>query len=445
MWCYIKNENVDNFLNQYSQLEKYWNYLVLLQTKDACFLPRLFIKKFKSEYLIEYNGKTKAEYESISFKFNGELRNAQKKAAKVVEKLYKSNGFVNGILKLPPGTGKTVLTIYLANILGLKTCIVIDSDSLFKQWIREIMNFTDVTEHDVGVIKQKLFVTENKMFTVAMSGTLTSKLKRDLNKAFHDVNDSKFGLVVFDEVHATSSTAVYSRASLLFRTKNVLGLSATPFHYAEQEILMKNTIGEIIYESKDYEMTPEYRLIHYNSNLKKEMYVINKFTDYIQKKGFYNKIIIKSDKYVQLIKKCVQEAYNDGHNVIIVCMTHNQVKLISEHLNIIGIEHRRYYGQEKEIDKENDRVLVVTYSFCGKGFNMERLSALVLATSLSGKKSLIQVVGRILRSGEGKKKPIVYDFADMGFPMLTVPEVKRKKKIIAQEFPSCKIKEINNH
>ena len=165
----------------------------------------------------------------------------------------------------------------------------------------------------------------------------------------------------------------------------------------------------------------------------------------ILKKGFYNKIIIKSNKYLQLIKECVQEAYNDGHNVIIVCMTHNQVKLISEHLNIIGIKHRRYYGQEKEIDKENDRVLVVTYSFCGKGFNMESLSALVLATSLSGKKSLIQVVGRILRSGEGKKKPIVYDFADMGFPMLTVPEVKRKKKIIAQEFPSCKIKEINNH
>ena len=443
MWCYIKHENVDSFLNQYGQLEKYWDYLVLLKTRDACFLPRLFVKKFKSDYLVEYAGKTKTEYESIDFEFQGKLRDAQKKAVEVVKNIYEKNGFVNGILKLPPGTGKTVLTIYLASMLGLKTCIVIDSDSLFKQWIREIMKFADITEDDIGIIKQKLFVTENKFFTVAMSGTLTSKLKRDLNKAFQDVNNSKFGLVVFDEVHATSSTAVYSRASLLFRTKNVLGLSATPFHYAEQEILMKNTIGDIIYESKDYEMTPEYRLIYYNSNLKKEMYVINKFSEYIQKKSFYNKSIIKSDKYLKIIKDCVKEAYNAGHNVIVVCFTKKQVKLISEHLDIMGINHRRYYGDEKEIDKDNDRVLVVTYSFAGKGFNMESLSALVFATSLSGKKSLIQVVGRILRSGENKLKPIVYDLADMGFPMLTVPEVKRKKKIIAQEFPSCKIKEIN--
>src|SRR6056297_3859720 len=304
MWCYVKNEDVESFLDQYPNLQNYWDCLVLMKTKDVCFLPRLFIKNYPSDYLVEYEGQTKAIYDKIDFKFNGKLREAQKSAVKMVEKIYKKEGFVNGILKLPPGTGKTVLTIYLASLLGLKTCIVIDSDSLFKQWIREIMKFADITEDDIGIIKQKLFVTENKFFTVAMSGTLTSKLKRDLNKAFQDVNNSKFGLVVFDEVHATSSTAVYSRASLLFRTKNVLGLSATPFHYAEQEILMKNTIGEIIYESKDYEMTPEYRLIHYDSNLKKEMYVINKFSEYIQKKSFYNKSIIKSDKYLKIIKDC---------------------------------------------------------------------------------------------------------------------------------------------
>src|SRR6056297_2977421 len=181
--------------------------------------------------------------------------------------MYEKNGFINGIIKLPPGTGKTVLTIYLASVLKLKTCIVLDKDSLFKQWIKEIIQFSGSNEDNIGIIKQKLFVTKDKLFTIAMSGTLTSKLKRDINKGFKEINNAKFGLVVYDEVHSTSASEIYSKVSLLFRTKNVIGLSATPFHYAEAKILMENTIGKVIYESNDYEMTPKYNIIHYNSGL----------------------------------------------------------------------------------------------------------------------------------------------------------------------------------
>lgn len=441
MWCYINNDNEDKFLTQYPQLEQYWHNLVLLRTKNAAFLPRLFYKNYPSEFLIEYHGKTNANFQEINFEFLSTLRSAQKKAAKSVLDIYDQYGFVNGIVKLPPGTGKTVLTIYLASQLGLKTCIVLNNDSLFKQWIKEIVKFSGCTEDDIGIIKQKLFVTENKKFTVAMSATLTSKLKRDLNKAFHEVNNSEFGLVVYDEVHNTSASEVYSKASLLFRTQNILGLSATPFHYAESEILMKNTIGPIIHESNEYEMTPEYNMIHFDSGLKKHQYVMNKFNDYIKKKSYYNKVITSSPTYIEIIKKIVQKLYSLDRKIMIICMTKKQVKLISEHLNTLGIEHRRYYGEEKEINKETDNVLVATYAFSGTGFDMKRLDALVLAASLSGKKSLIQVVGRILRSNQGKQTPVVYDLIDKCFPMLSIPEYKRKKNIINSEFPNCKIKE----
>lgn len=443
MWCYLNQDNESAFLQQYPKLEQYWNNLVLLRTRDAVFLPRLFHNKYPSEYLVQYEGKTEAKVENIDFEFQGDLRPLQKKAIKTVYNLYEQNGYVNGIIKLPPGTGKTVLTVYIASLLGLKTCIVLNNDNLFRQWIKEIMKFSNCTEDDIGIIRQKMFVTEEKMFTIAMSATLTSKLKRDLNKAFHDINDSGFGLVVYDEVHSTSATEVYSKSSLLFRTKNILGLSATPFHYAESEILMKNTIGDIIYESNEYEMTPEYNIIHYHSGLQKYQFAMNKIPDYIKKKALYNKILLNSEVYLNLIKRIVKKLYSMNRKIIIICMTKKQVKLISEHLDIMGIDHRRYYGDEKELDKETDNVLVATYAFSGTGFDMKRLDALVLATPLSGKKSIIQVVGRILRSNDGKKKPIVYDVADKCFPMLTIPELKRKKSIISNEFPNCKIKEID--
>jgi superfamily II DNA or RNA helicase len=232
---------------------------------------------------------------------------------------------------------------------------------------------------------------------------------------------------------------------MFFRTPNILGLSATPFHYGVQEILMKNTIGNIIVESNNYELTPEYKMIYYNSQLQKYTFVINQLNDYIKQKSYYNKILLNSPIYLPLIIKLVKKAHFDGHKIIIVCMTIKQVKLISENLDLEGFTNRQYTGQQTEIDKENDNILVCTYSYIGKGFDMSRLSCLILGCSLSGKKSLIQVVGRILRAGnEDKLKPIVYDLIDTCFPLLTVPEVKRKKAIISSEFPNCKLEEIKN-
>jgi superfamily II DNA or RNA helicase len=444
VWCYINLENIDKYLQQYPKFQNIWEELIILKIKDACFLPRLFYYNYPSEYLVQYFGKNKIEHSKINIKFNTELRPAQKVAASTIINIFNKQNFVNGIIKLPPGTGKTVLTVFLASQLGLKTCIILDNTSLLKQWIEAFIKFSNLTEEDIGLIKQKFFIT-NKPVTIAMAQTLGSKIKNKFNETIKLIDESKFGLVVYDEVHSTSATDLYSKTNVFFRTPNILGLSATPFHYGTQEILMNNTIGNIIVESNKYELTPEYKMIYYNSQLQKYTFVMNKMNDYIKQKAYYNKILLKSDLYLPLIVKLVQKAYHDGHKIIIVCMTIKQVQLISENLELEGLKVRQYTGKQTEIDKENDDIIAATYSFIGKGFDMSRLSCLILACSLSGKKSLIQVVGRILRAGgENKLKPIVYDLIDTCFPLLSVPEIKRKKAIISSEFPNCKLEEIKN-
>lgn len=443
MWCYLESKNIDSFKSQYPIFQDTLNDYIILQIKDACFLPRLFYYNYPSEYLIQYFGKKQIPLGRIENEFYGDLRPAQKSAASTIKKIFETQGFVNGILKLPPGAGKTVLTVYIACMLKLKTCIIIDSTSLLKQWIEAIIKFANLTENDIGLIKGKIFVT-NKPFTIAMTQSLSSKIKRDFNKTVKIMDESQFGLVVYDEVHTTSSTSVYSKVNILFRTPNVLGLSATPFHQGMSKILMENTIGKLIFESNEYEMTPEYKMIFYNSKLQKYSYVMNTLlTDYIQRKGYYNKILVNSDVYITLVVKLAGILRNKGHNVFIVCMNKKQVEIISENLEIKGLENRRYTGDETEIDKENDNIIVSTYAFTGKGFDMSRLGGLILACPLSGKKSVIQVVGRVLRSYQGKIQPIVYDLVDLCFPMFSLPEVKRKQSIIANEFPNCKIETIN--
>jgi superfamily II DNA or RNA helicase len=148
----------------------------------------------------------------------------------------------------------------------------------------------------------------------------------------------------------------------------------------------------------------------------------------------YNKIIIESDIYLSLISKYTKNLLENGHRTIIICFTKKQVNLISQKLTEYGVENRRYYGDEREINKSEDNVLVVTYSFAGKGFDFKELSALIYATPLAGKKSIIQTCGRILRSYIGKKEPIVVDLIDMAFPFMSLKEVKSKTKIVREEF-----------
>lgn len=455
MWTYITRDNLPNFLNQYPHLTEFLSQLSLYETKDAIMIPRLMNKTHPSQFLVPYQGKKELNIEPININFKGDLRPLQAAAASIVLKTFKTQGNVNGILKLFPGAGKTVLSVYLASMLGMKTCIIVDNNELMKQWIESFLNFTDLTIDDIGIIRGKTFLVDRPV-TIAMTQSLLSKLKTDFNKAFVDIDDARFGLIVYDEVHATSSSEKFAKVSVLFRTQNILGLSATPFQSGIAEILMNNTIGKMLYETKDYDLTPEYYLVYYDSELahrpsgwksKKTgddisiSQRLQRTPDFIRKRAIYNSKLVESGTYLDTIVKYTKNLLNNDYVIFITCMTKKQVTVISDRLTQAGIDHRRFYGDENEIDKDNDKVVVATYAYSGKGFDMVRLSALILATPLSGKKSLIQVVGRILRSKDGKKKPIVIDLVDKGFSLMFIPEVKRKVGIIKNEFPNAKIYE----
>lgn len=439
MWTYLKENDLQNFLNENPELSEYIESICLLKTKNELFLPRLMYKNYNSKYLHYHEGKKDINPEGVKFKFNGELRDKQKPITGEVLERFHNENCINGIIKLPPGFGKTVLSIYLAYKIGLKTCIIVDNSDLMKQWIKEIIKFTNLTEDDIGIIKQKLFVTD-KPITIAMSQSLLSKLRNNFHKTFHSFDDSKFGLIIYDEVHRTSASQEFAKVSVIIRSKNIIGLSATPFQTGVAEVLMKNTIGPVIYESAEYDKTPTYYLYYYKSGLNQKYKYINRINDFIKQRGAYNRILPKSENYLNTVVYFTRKLKEKGYIISVLCMTKDQINTISEALSNNGIDHRRYYGDEREIDKENDQVLVMTYKFAGTGFDMKSLSAMILACPLSGKKSLIQSIGRILRNDDGKNDPVVIDLIDKSFSFIFTKEIKRKISILKNEFGGNNIK-----
>jgi len=443
MWTYVLKDHLEDYLYKYPQLANIFSDINLYEDETKIFLPRLFYKSFPNGLEL-FESKPAAKFEPTFFKFNGKLRPQQVPVINSLLENYNKNGFINGIVKAPPALGKTVLSIYIAAKLGVKTIIIVDNDSLLKQWVGSFKEFTDLKENEIGIIKQKFFAVDVPV-TIALVQTLLSKIKQDLPKNFAIIDKARFGLVIYDEVHATSSAPKYAKASLLFRTQNILGLSATPFQTGAAEILMKNTIGNVIYETKIYDLKPEYILNYYDSGLtSKYSGALARIIDYLKRKAYYNSIIVKSEKYFDIIIELVMKRISQGHVIMILCFTKQQVKMISEKLTNLGIENRKYYGDEKEdVDKVNVKVLVVTYAFAGKGFDFKQLSSLILATNLAGRKSLIQVIGRILRNCDNKLAPIVDDLIDLAFPSIFLPDVRTKKNVIKEEF-DCIIREVKN-
>lgn len=356
MWSVIDKKDFNKFIDKYHELAEDANLYKLFETDKKVFLPRFFYKTYPSKFISVYD--PEPYIEKINLTFNGEPRENQKPLIHTILSIYERDSKVNGIIKCFCGFGKTACSIYLATKIGVKTLFVVDKDSLFKQWIQEIAKFTGIGPEDIGIIKGTNFIVEDKPFVVTTVQTLVSKIKREPKEMYERMKAAGFGLVFFDECHNTSASEKYSKASILMSAPSIIGLSATPFKPGAQDILMKNVIGEILYDEAGYKSIPEISFHLYKSGLEKYSKRMG-FLDFIGAKAFYNKVITSSEKYMNLISKFVKEDMKDNHKTIIICWTKKQLEDISARLTQDGIEHRQFYGGQRKFSHK-DRVLVVT-------------------------------------------------------------------------------------
>ena len=458
MWSVIPVDKYDDFIHQYSELEPFASNLILHHSKrhNLYILPRLFYKNYPHPFLKVWSSKDttlRPLYDpSKPIEFKLKLKQSQHEIVQRLDHIYNINGHINGIIHARPGTGKTILSIYLAIKYNKRPLFVVDNTKLKNQWIKEILFCTNATEDQIGIIQgSKLEINTSKPFTIAMVQTLMSKAKSDPLGYFKKFCKGGYDFVVYDECHKTTAGEQYSKASLFLNTENVLGLSATPFPSSLQEILLYNTIGPVIVRHGKYDLVPKVVFVKYKSGLKQ----------YIDKKAYktlcymlysnrtfgvskYNSHIIESPIYLKLIYQLVKILLQNKHRIIIIVSTIKQVDAISNTLTNYGIENVKFYSKQQKIDQENDKVLVATYKFASHGFDYDALSSAILALPLFGKTSLIQCIGRILRSSDKPKpSPIVFDLVDLDFRELSSPSIlKIKENILRKEFKDCKFERL---
>ncbi|MEM4385241.1 MAG: DEAD/DEAH box helicase family protein [Candidatus Anstonellales archaeon] len=434
MWTLINSSDFNAYINENPRLKEYEDYIKLYTTKKGkIILPRLIYKNHPSSRLTTINGNGKERASNLNFK--GELTDEQKEIVDKIIHRYNRDGWISGIIHGKPGIGKTVLSIYIASKLNKIALIVVDNKKLAEQWIDEIKKFTDCDDNDIGKLIAYKDLPKNKKIYIALVQTLLSRLKRNANSIYNDISSLGIGLVVYDECHKTTTGIQYARVSILFDTKNFIGLSATPYVSGINRVLLENTIGNILVTNKKYDLKPNIRIIEYKSDIPESVIKrIKTVSDYNGARSIYNSEISNSKIYLDLICNLINKIVQDeNRRVIVICVTISQIKRIHEYLsNNFNIESKLFYSKNNEIDKTRDRVLIATYKYASHGFDYKELTDIIIASPLSGRTSLTQCIGRILRKMEGKVQPNVYDIIDNNISFLF--GTRSKISILTSEF-----------
>ena len=212
--------------------QKPQKFKVYKENDEYLALPKYYgINKLgKPDKNSEING------EKINIVFNGTLRDYQLDIMEqVMGKIKKDNG---GLLSLGCGQGKTVLALYVASILKLKTLVIVHKSFLLNQWKERAEQFTNAS---IGLIRQNKIDVDGKDIVIGMLQSI-SKEKYD-DELFSD-----FGLVIFDEAHHAPSR-YFSKALPVIACKYTLALSATPKRADKLEKVLFWYFGDLLYKS----------------------------------------------------------------------------------------------------------------------------------------------------------------------------------------------------
>ena len=129
-----------------------------------------------------------------------------------------------GVVVLACGAGKTIVGLTAMSLVKTKTLILATNTASVNQWIREVIDKTNLTEADVGGYTGQS--KEIKPVTVATYQILTWRRSKTAEfEHLHLFEDQDWGLILYDEVHLLPAPVFGATASLQGRRR--LGLTAT--------------------------------------------------------------------------------------------------------------------------------------------------------------------------------------------------------------------------
>jgi hypothetical protein len=247
-------------------------------------------------------------------------------------------------------THNTASSIKIAELIGKQTCVVVPNDLLEKQWIESIKKSTNLEYEDIGVIQGSDFDKLNKdnvyskPIVIVKVQSLLSQLKSYNLNSLYELY-SRFGLVFYDEVHTSGSAESYAKTSFIFETKNIIGLTATPYIKGINKFLLNNSIGDVIHHSDHQNLIADCHMHHlfleftdYEMNRLRSMFQL----DYIMFMATLNNILESKQAYFDYLAQWILYYIHQGRKIAVLFSNNKLITKMAKTLKALG--HGDCYG-----------------------------------------------------------------------------------------------------
>ena len=418
----------------------------------------------------------------IDVTFKGELRGNQIKPTQIMMQ------DTTGVLAALPGSGKTVMGVWLIAQRKVNTLILVNKIDLMNQWKAALESFLDINEQlpeepDGRKRRRNQSIigtlgggkkTRHGIIDVACVGSLID----ETGEVKDFVKD--YGMILADECHRSGS-AQYETVLRQANARYVYGFSATPKRQDGKETLVFQQCGSVRYQQNSKKSAEESGLTHT---------LIPRFTQFRMthsigascKDGARGSTETKSttsqgedtknigEKEAQLltprssassrqdINACyhalakdmlrnklilddIVSAIEAGRTPLILTKYVKHGKTLAKQLEALCPQAQVFYlsgaggakqreaqlNEVRAIEATTPLILVATGSLVGEGFDVARLDTLFITTPISWEGTITQYTDRIHRLYRGKEEVIVYDYVDANERMLVNMYNKRLK------------------
>ena len=394
-------------------------------------VPRGYKVPFDYEVVDDFTVERKTLYP----KFKLDLRETQKEAFEAWKK-----DTDNGTIVLSTGKGKSILGCYLAYHTKQRALVIVQKTDLINSWTNDFCTCFGVSRDRVGTIQGKK-VKLGSQITVATIQTL-SKLKPEVLRSLYN----KFGMIIQDESH--HSPAKSYEILRYFQAKYFVALTATDMRTDGLDRVINFMFGEVAYRNIVTGDDPDimtYKVIIRKSNIKyeptptytykgktinaQEAHMLKESGKRVTRNPLnINELrdVIKNDKgFNNIVANDVISEFKRGKSCVAFFHTKDHIRAFKELLVSFGVPQSQiqlFYGDSKEDDKtlidraESKEVLITlaTYSKLSEGSNIKSLERGFLVSSVNNEVGVIQSVGRLRRTKEGKEDVIIYDYHHPG-------------------------------
>lgn len=323
-----------------------------------------------------------------------------------------------GIMQSPAGSGKTQMGISLACKLGVRTLWLTHTSDLLLQSKQRAEQYVNPTL--IGTITAgKAEISSGITFA-----TIQTAAKMDLTPY-----ENYWDCIIVDECHRVSGspTAVtqFSKVLNTLAARHKYGLSAT-VHRADG--LIRSTyalLGEVIYQVPDSAVSSQVMKVTvqpvYTGTKQSLAYSNPDGTLNYQK--FINYLATNKDRndFISFMLQRCSKNYNlilsdrVGHLETLFSLLPPELQSQAAIIDGKMTSKKGKAEREQAIQDMRDgkkRYLFATYQLAKEGLDIPRLDVLHMVTPQKDYAIVVQSVGRIARTFEGKKAPICYDYID---------------------------------